>query len=137
MALGLSIMSFPAMNRLNGWQRIGVILSILWCLVAIGLGANDYYKAYSYYSYRVQSEASRTACLDKAAKGPTPEMSAKICRRTVTESEFMGLPLPEKPSLPPVLPILALAFLPIAAGWLLVLITIRATKWVREGFKTK
>lgn len=123
--------------RLNGWQRIGVVLSVLWCFGAVGSSANDYYKAYSIYSSGTESAAQRAACIEKAKTGSTPEQSVRECRRLLTWTEVTGLPVPERPSFPPVLPILALAFLPIAVGWLLVFIAIWATKWVREGFKTR
>lgn len=124
------------MNRLNGWQRLGIVLSGVWCLVVIGISANDYYKLYSHYSFRVESEADKIACLDKARKGPSPEQSVKECQKWLTDTE-VGIPMPERPSLPPVLPILALIFFPIAIGWLVAYAVKWLTKWVHEGFKTK
>ena len=122
------------MTWLNGWQRLGLVLSGLWALVAIGLSANDYYRAYSSYSHHIESDASIAACREKARSGPNPEQSAKAC--FVSETEITGRQI-SRPSFPPVLPILALIFLPIAAGWLIAYFAIWATRWVREGFKLK
>jgi hypothetical protein len=124
------------MNRLNGWQRLGIVLSGVWCLVVIGVNANDYYKLYSHYSSRVESDAKKITCLDKARKGPSPEQSVKACQQGLTDTEF-GIPMPERPSLPPALPILALLFLPIAIGWFVAYAVKWVTNWVREGFKKK
>jgi len=122
------------MNRLGGWQRLGIVVSVLWCFAAIGFAANDYYKAYSYYLYLVESEATSVACREKARTMPSPEKSARAC--FLSESEITGHPI-DRPPMPSVLPILALIFFPIAAGWVVIYLLVRVARWVREGFKSK
>ena len=120
---------------LNGWQRIGVILSALWLCTAAGIAGNDYYESYSHYSSRLEAAASLKECRDKARKGANVEANLEQC--PMSFEDFSGTPIPKSPPSPPVLTILSLLVLPIAVGWFLVLLAIRATKWVRKGFKEK
>ena len=118
------------MNRLNGWQRIGALLSVLWCLVIAGFTATAYYK----YSQERSLDAASQAAIDQCREGQPKGLSRKEVEKAcgISLSEFMGKA--EKPS---VLAFVALMGLPIAAGWLLVYIVVWATKWVRAGFKAK
>lgn len=120
---------------LNGWQRIGFILSALWLCTGVGIAGIGYYKTYSYYTSLLESEARMTECRDKARSGPNAEANLKLC--LISDAEALGIPMPTSPPFPPVLNILSLLFLPIAAGWILVLLAIKAIKWVRDGFKGK
>ena len=119
-------------NQLNGWQRVGVVLSILWCFALGGITANDYYQAYSHYSDEMKTKANFVAC--KQRRALSPDQSKEPC--FISEEDAMGIPN-RKPQLPPVLSLLARLFLPVVLGWLLVLSTLRAVKWVRDGFKPK
>src|SRR3989338_6981256 len=122
------------MIRLNGWQRIGVVLSALWCLAVIGFTANGYYKAYANYSHHLESDAYSASCSDNARKGPSPEKTMKACPLSETEITDRQA---TRPPVPPATPVLALILLPIAGVWLVVYFAMRATKWIREGFKIK
>jgi len=119
-------------NQLNGWQRIGVVLSILWCFAVSGIAANDYYQAYSHYSDEVKAKSNSIACLERRAS--SPGQSTEPC--LISEEDMTGIPN-RKPQLPPILPLLAWLFLPVVLGWLLVRLALRGVKWVREGFKAK
>lgn len=122
------------MFRLNGWQRIGAVLSALWCLAAIGFTASGYYKAYANYSHHLESDAYSASCHDNARKGPSPEEKMKAC--PLSETEITGRQA-TAPPVPLVTQILALMFLPIAGAWTVVYSAMRAIKWIREGFKIK
>ncbi len=122
----------PHISRLNGWQRIGVVLSILWCFAVGGIAANDHYQAYSHYSGEAKTRADLVACGQRRAS--SAGQSTEDCGLTL--DMIRGVPN-RKPELPPVLPLLARLFLPVALGWILVLSTLKTAKWVREGFKAK
>ena len=122
----------PRMNQLNGWQRVGVVLSILWCVAVGGIAANDYYQAYSHYSGEATARADFAACKERTRA--SPGKSTEPCGMTL--EMVRGVPN-IKPTLPPVLPLLAWLLLPVVLGWLLVHLTLRAAQWVRDGFKAK
>lgn len=129
-ALHIEYHNVLRMNRLNGWQRIGVVLSVLWCLGVVGKAG--------YESYEAASSNTRIAeCCEEEKKRPFQMgkkagesiswcEAADVCARGTI-----------KPIAPQLLPFLALLLLPIAAGWFVILIAILAVKWVRKGFKTK
>lgn len=119
-------------NRINGWQRIGVVLSALWCLGVVGFATKAYYT----YFQNAALEAHNAECRENARKWPSPEDKEEACVKALTWSEAAALEhegVVGKTPVPPVLPFLALLFLPIAGGWLVVYAAIWATKWVREG----
>jgi hypothetical protein len=106
--------------RLNRWQRIGIVLSVLW--VPVGLiyeigASNDRYEAAFTPVYDV--------CRDKQDrhlnKGRTNNTNcAAKAGRVATEPWW-------------IVPLTALA--PIAVAWLLVYIIVWTVRWVRRGFQ--
>jgi len=101
--------------RLNGWQRIGIVLSVLW---AIGAGVHlwlgwqtvsyGYWRAYYHCVFTPgNDENSCQSAQEDAEKKPT---------------EYVRVMLP-----------LALAVIPIA--WLLVYIIVWTVRWIRRGFQ--
>jgi hypothetical protein len=120
------------MNRLNGWQRIGVLFSVLWCFVVAGVTAAAYYEYSQDRSQRAASQAAIDQCREGQPKGLSRKDIEKACG--ISFYEFAGPKPAERPS---VLAFVALLSLPIAAGWLLVYIILWATRWVRAGFKAK
>ena len=118
------------MNRLTGWQRIGIVLSILWCLGVLGFAAKAYYE----YSQEAAIEASNAECLATARKGPSAEEKEKACGTLPPRSEASaqgGAPTSPVPGF------LALLFFPIVVSWLLVYVGMWTTRWVRAGFSPK
>jgi hypothetical protein len=105
---------------------------ILWCFAVSGNAANDYYQAYSHYSDEMKAKSNSIACLERRAS--SPGQSTEPC--FISDEDATGIPN-RKPQLPPVLPLLAWLFLPVVLGWPLVLLALRAARWVHEGFKAK
>ena len=118
------------MNRLNGWQRIGVVLSALWCLGVVGKTAYESYEAASF-------NAHITECCEEEKIRPSQKEKNIGDLITWCEAADVCARGTMRPTVPQLLPLLALLFLPIAASWLVVYIAKWASKWVREGFNTK
>ncbi len=132
-ALHIEYHNVLRMNRLNGWQRIGAILSVLWFFGVVGKTGYESYEAASF-------NKTIAACCEEEKMRPF-QTERKFPNR-ISWCEAVGIgdvcaPETAKPIAPQLLPFFALLLLPIAAGWLVVLIALSATKWVREGFKTK
>jgi uncharacterized membrane protein YhaH (DUF805 family) len=120
----------PRMKRLNGWQRVGVVLSALWCLGVVGKTGYDFYTAVSFNAYVEKCCEEDKENVPRKEKKHGDEISwceaAEVCTRATL-----------RPTLPPVLALIALLFLPIAAGWLIAFLIIWTAKWIREGFQAK
>ena len=106
--------------RLNGWQRIGIVLSLLWAV-----GAWSYFeiaasraaeKAYaSYYALCPRERMARN--LDAT---PCLEQAKDLSHTTFDERSARAW---------------ALALYPILIAWVLVYIVVWATRWIRRGFR--
>ncbi len=118
------------MNRLNGWQRIGAILSVFWCFGVVGKTG--------YESYETASANAELVECCKEVKKNQIQKEYKV-GDYISDCEVLGVctKIILKPVTPQLLPLLTLLFFPIAGGWLVVLVAISATKWVKEGFKAK
>ena len=116
------------MTRLSGWQRIGVVLSVLWCLVVAGLAAKDYHA----YFQEVATEIRIAECRERARQGPSPEKNERACGFSLSELYLDGS---EKAARPATLPYIALLALPITGGWFVVCVVTWVIRWVRAGFK--
>ena len=129
--------------KLNGWQRIGVVVSVLW---AIGAGiaewrsivdhSYDYFSKSSVWCGMEASSAKNTAEIlsrDIVAALEAEKNAFSNCTRRALETsaemrEFNGKAA---------LSILAVSFLPIVFGWLLAFFGIKIFRWVRAGFSTE
>ncbi len=130
-ALHIEYHNVLRMNRLNGWQRIGAILSVLWCFGVVGKTGYESYEAASF-------NKTIAGCCEAEKRFQTERKPGDLGRLSWCEvTGEPGCAQGTKPIAPQLLPFFALLLLPIAAGWLVVLIAISATKWVREGFKKK
>jgi hypothetical protein len=104
--------------RLNGWQRIGLVLSVLW---ALGAGIHERNKQANAANELFQSQYRM--CLEQADP-------VKNCNDTVSLQAAMDATA--------YWPNVAFyAFGPVIAGWFVVLITIRTFRWVSDGFSKK
>lgn len=110
--------------RLNGWQRIGIVLSVVWAIAA-GLYVRyaDEKRAdeMSYLTYTSCVDATRA--LDPQARLPYPgcdKRSAETYTRWINGSRGNAA-------------FVALAPIPIA--WLLVWGLVALVRWIRRGFK--
>jgi len=130
-ALHIEYHNVLRMNRLNGWQRIGAILSVLWFFSVVGKTSYESYEAASF-------NKTIAECCEAEKRFQTERKPGDLGRLSWCEvTGEPGCAQGTKPIAPQLLAFFALLLLPIAAGWLVVLIAISATKWVREGFKTK
>lgn len=105
--------------RLNGWQRIGAVLSVLWALGAAIYERNEQVKsAETLY----QSQASN--CFAGQAD------SSKECLDKVSLQGLMDATAywPD---------VAFYAFGPVIAGWLVALIALRVFRWISAGFPKK
>ena len=101
--------------RLNGWQRIGLVLSVLWVLGAAIHERNKQVNAADalfQLQYRI--------CLGQAD-------TMKNCGDTVLYQAAMDATASWSN-------VAFYAFGPVIAGWLVVLITLRIYSWVADGF---
>jgi len=110
--------------RLNGWQRIGVVLSCCWAIAVCGI----------FLAEKLSATAKRPLTYEEVIKDPN----------------FQGLPPIEQEKVLAALPELAaqremkarkdlllgtlVVFVPILTAWLAVYAIIAIVKWVRKGF---
>lgn len=117
------------MSKLNGWQRIGVILSVLWIVVVPILERNTQIEAahrVSDYQYRTCNEGGWADLSRYGAKGDKNSClkaagAARIDLLKVDAEKGMNLAL--------------LAIAPVLLGWLAAWMAIRLYGWVAAGFK--
>lgn len=105
--------------RVNGWQRIGVVLSVLWVIgAAIYVRSAQVQNAYSLF----QMEFS--ACLNE--QGATIEE----CSNKVSLQHAMDVTAnwPD---------VAFFAFAPVIAGWLVAYVALKTFRWVNLGFSKK
>ena len=107
--------------RLNGWQRIGIVVSVVWAVGAAIYQRNaDIERAERFVNWAYQ------VCTE--AKSLKHESDFGDCSRELTKNWAIWL----EGSWGNV----ALASLiPIPLGWLLVYVIIRIYRWVKTGFK--
>jgi hypothetical protein len=118
------------MRRLNGWQRIGVVLTSLWLLFA----ALTIAFAYTDNASDFVSVSDGTPAVCSGASDPSGH--------TITLEEAYGGCAPGKeisPAIPSskhlrLAPAGALLLLPPLFGWLLVYVAVAAVRWVARGF---
>jgi hypothetical protein len=100
--------------RLNGWQRIGLVLSVLWVV-----GAAIHQRNKQVNAADALFQLQYDTCLDHAHKW-------KDC-----ETVSFGAAMDATANWPDVA---FFAFGPAIAGWIVVLIAIRTFRWISDGF---
>lgn len=103
--------------RLNGWHRIGIVLSILWM---IGGAVYERNNQREFAGKIAQFDYSN--CLDKQ---PAP---GRDCSKVIRESL-------EKWNKPDWGGVIYVAFAPIVAGWIVVYLFVGIFRWIRTGFR--
>jgi hypothetical protein len=106
------------LRRLSGWQRIGVVLSVLWC-------------AWSVLSYMMQYAAGRASsasldqeiCLYDKQRNPALDCSDAWSK---SFNEFAALNWND---------LLLTTLVPVLLAWLAAWIIFLTFRWVRTGFK--
>jgi type VI protein secretion system component VasK len=128
----------PRLNQLNGWQRIGVVLSVLWAIGGAFWGYNIGYHeggdvdrdfeqckggAHNWYQNQDQYQEARrytTNDLIRDLGKCSSEYQGASKDATQTGALYAAL----------------LAILPIPLAWLAVYKSIALLHWIREGFET-
>lgn len=110
------------MKRLNGWQRIGVVLSILWAI-----GAAIYNRNNQVHIAQTVLHHNLTGCLDDHRLG--------IMRDGCNEKAVSAYELMLQISAGNVADILFYSLAPVAIGWIAIYLVIRIFRWVRAGFR--
>jgi len=104
--------------RLNGWHRIGLVLSALWVLgAAIHVRNKQENAAHDLF------QSQYRMCLEQ-------ESPVKNCSDTVSLQAAMDATVYWSD-------VAFYAFGPAIAGWFIALITIRTFRWVSDGFSKK
>jgi hypothetical protein len=104
--------------RLNGWQRIGLVLSVLW---VVGAAIHERNKQVNAAYALFQSQYRM--CLERAD-------SMKNCGETVSLQATLDATANW-------LDVAFYAFSPVIAGWLIALIATKTYRWISDGFSKK
>lgn len=116
--------------KLNGWYRIGVVLSVLWFFFTIG---------FTIYQYNYPSKYSypRLVSLTSSWIPDNPYMKSDTTKKIITTKELIKLEdvVWDKPVIR-YGNILLYMIVPVVSGWLLVLTMIWSIKWIIRGFKS-
>ena len=121
--------------KVNGWQRIGIVASLLW---ALGAGVYERNrtdeKATEYSLYVTGNLCLQIAKQTVTVDGPETEtdLYLKCVIKTHEEAESMRALTGES-----ILKLLSFSFVPVVAGWLLAYLSIMTFQWVRVGFVAK
>ena len=103
--------------KLTGWYRIGIVLSILWCLIIIGITIYQYnYPNKLYLLVILETDATKFLSYDplNINRGLVPD-------KLVVNYWNVFLSM----------------IVPVIVGWVFVLTIIWTIKWVIMGFKRK
>jgi hypothetical protein len=101
-------------RRLNGWQRIGIILSVIWFFVGAWLGLSALVKPI-YTGYRICQELTGgTYSVDECGKQLGQQLAAAEPQKTLYIALFGLAPIP--------------------MAWLLGWGIVALLRWVRRGF---
>jgi hypothetical protein len=79
------------LNRLNGWQRIGVVLTVLWAIFILAVGAVGFASLASGkgpFVYTIKGKVERIKGKDAYCTEPAPPLDPN--RHTFTWDEAMG-----------------------------------------------
>jgi hypothetical protein len=105
----------------NGWQRIGVVLSVLWILYAV------------ISERKVQTDIAMDFLKTQLAYCASIATGMADCFQNV-ETRYDSLILIGWHQLEK---IALYAFVPVILGWLLGLVSVKVYRWVSNGFKRK
>lgn len=127
--------------RLNGWQRIGVIVSVVWIVVMV-LGAPGWFYNHLYNdSWAAMNKCQMIAAAETASQlKADPQNATNIYNNESTEMKFCVEVQSEtmagwdtgKYTVG-----LFLAIAPVLLAWILAWIGWRAFKWVKVGFNSE
>jgi len=116
------------MKRLNGWVRLGIVLSTAWVLLVSYIYVDEllHHPSYAlryhldgYFGWVEDSEATKGAHAGSKAKGQEFSERYVLLKPTFSAAGYFKL-----------------TFFPVIVGWLGSYIIIWIFRWVREGFRT-
>jgi hypothetical protein len=107
--------------RLNGWQRIEVVLSILWTI-----GAAIYVRSTQVENANSLFQMEYNACVNHNQQSTT----IKSCLDKVSFQNAIDVTANW-------LDVAFFAFAPVIAGWLIAYIALKTFLWVKVGFSKK
>lgn len=110
------------MGKMNGWQRIGVILSVLWIL----------YGAIHTRNQQVESAVSFQASQLRLCVNGAVEMKA-ACFEDASINYAEALAINSDRAME----IALVAFMPVLLGWIALWVVCRLYGWVVQGFKNQ
>ena len=110
------------MARLNGWKRIGIIVSVAWIFSA---GIFVYNKEDFLYAYQVVAAVPACKALD-AAGGDAYVSPSDECKQG--KVDFLNA-FNDR-----VLEVAAATFIPVPLGWGVAYLILFLVNWVRRGF---
>lgn len=128
--------------KLNGWQRIGVVVSVLWAIGAPIYERNSIVN-HSYWftsqSSEVCGRAAKRAKLTAEILNPDVLAALEAESKEFRDCQERWLESAEEMRAvngTAALNLLAVALMPIVVGWLLAFFSIEIFRWVRAGFGT-
>ena len=107
--------------RLNGWQRIGIVASVIWAI-----GAPIYLDSVAQNEARERFKLSYGLCRDIPTNDPN-RCSERASQQADTVQRYRLLT--DKAI------VAVVSLVPIALGWLLVYVLVGLGRWIRAGFK--
>jgi hypothetical protein len=108
--------------RLNGWQRIGIVASVVWAI-----GGPLYLTQRAFDDPLEQSGFVYRVCRD----GPTDPAICSARSKQALDEAIQADPMAQVGWGPWA----AKAFIPVLVGWLLVYALVYLVRWIRAGFK--
>jgi len=118
-------------KKLNGWQRIGIVLSLAWIISISGVAFCEF--------FFVPHARHCLFVYDAIPIGTvwTPKLDASGAAIKPWEYDWEGDDSIKKIRKLRVGAFASVLLLPLVGGWLLSFSSVRAFKWVREGFDLK
>jgi hypothetical protein len=106
--------------RLNGWQRIGIVASVIWAI-----GAPIYFDNAAQNDAREKFSSYYKLCRD--VPGNDPERCFKEASQQYDTVPHYTLSEPEN--------VAVVSLVPVVLGWLLAYVLVGLGRWIRAGFK--
>lgn len=106
----------------KGWCRLGVVLSVLWLVVAGGI------VSYSYFNTKAQFNTPPSEI-------PPPLTGATITFMPSTFAQCLINSASERTCALKGTRIVVFELAPVVAGWAIVVLLVIAVRWVRAGFR--
>lgn len=113
--------------RLNGWMRIGVVLSVLWMVGGSVYAFHDFTRSKREYSDAMYNW--RSACIGENAKRRMNNQPEQTCVSLEEVKATFKYDVPW-------LAFVAIPFVVLILAWIVIGITYVSVRWIRKGFNT-